>query len=117
MTRIAHDALATLFLSLDDERRTLVQRLTRLVLELNLTEEEREQYVAGFILHAVEAQKRDGLAFGRARISSAPPPENDVATPPSEPIRMAADDVVRELVRPSQAPPRPSKPRRAAGEN
>ena len=106
MTRIAQDALATLFFTLDDERRKLVQRLTRLVLELNLTPEEREQYVAGFILHEVEAQNRDRIALGRARTSSAPPPGNDVAEPPPEPIRMAADDVVRELVRASEPPPR-----------
>jgi len=113
MTRIAQDALATLFLTLDDERRKLVQRLTRLVLELNLTPEEREQYVAGFILHAVEAQHRDRIALGRARTSSAPPPVNDVGEPPPEPIRMAADDVVRELVRPSSPPP----PRKVSGGN
>jgi hypothetical protein len=115
MTRIAQDALATLFLSLDDERRKLVQRLTRLVLELNLTDDEREQYVAGFILHAVEAQRRERIQFAGVTAPPSVPPDNDVATPPPEPIRMKADDVVRELVR--TTPPPPSKPRRASGEN
>lgn len=103
MPRIAQEALAALFLSLDDDRRVLVQQLTRLVLALDVPEDEREQHVAGFILHAVDAQNRE-----RARRSAASSvvasvtPQNDVEPP----VRMAPEEVVRALVRPSEPPPR-----------
>lgn len=116
MSRIAQDALAALFLSLDDERRALVQRLTRLVLELSLTDDEREQYVAGFILHAVDAQNREHVVGGRARILPLGTPRNDVVGEPEEPLRMTTDEVVRELVRPSRPPSFPP-PRKASGQN
>ncbi len=114
MSRIAQDVLATLFFSLDDERRALVRRLTRTILELPLSTEEREDYVAGFILHAVEAQAR---AATWKSPSSAPPrtADNDVATPEPEPIRMATADVVRALVH--STPPSSSKVPKASGQN
>ncbi len=93
-----------------------MQRLTRLVLELNLTDDEREQYVAGFILHAVDAQNREHVVGVRARNFPRASPHNDVSCEPDEPLRMTTDEVVRELVRPSRPPSFPP-PRKVSGQN
>jgi hypothetical protein len=116
MSRIAQDALAALFLSLDDERRKLVQRLTSLVLKLNLTADEREQFVAGFILHAVDAQNRERGRRASARTLPRGAPDNDVEGEGDAQLRMTNDEVVRELVRSSRPPPN-MPPRKVAGQN
>jgi hypothetical protein len=113
MSRIAHDVLAALFLSLEPDSRELVRTLTRHVLRLPLTVEEREDYVAGFILHAVDAQagsRPPGAAFRDVRDGSSR------ETFPESSVRMAAADVVRELVH-STPPPAVWPNRRASGEN
>ena len=112
MSRIAQEVLTTLFMSLDDEAQDLVRTLTRNILRLPLTPEEREDYVAGFILHAVDAQTK-------RRRSSFPPRDPAHTTEngaPLPPLHMATADVVRELVH-STPPPDLWHLRKASGEN
>jgi hypothetical protein len=114
MSRIAQEVLTTLFMSLEPDAQDLVRTLTRNILRLPLTPEERDDYVAGFILHAVDAQTKPRRASSPPRDAApAHTTEDGHAAPP---IHMATADVVRELVH-STPPPDLWHLRKASGEN
>ena len=116
MSHIAQDVLAAVFNSLTPEFRDIVRALTKSLLRLPMAQEEREGYVAGFILHAAEAQAKARNTERESGILPVGAVERRDSQIPLDPIVMRAGDAVHELVR--SEPPPPSVPRgRASGEN
>ena len=116
MSHIAQDVLAAVFNSLTPEFRDIVRALTKSLLRLPMAQEEREGYVAGFILHAAEAQAKARNTERESGILPVCEVERRDSQIPLDPIVMRAGDAVHELVR--SEPPPPSVPRgRASGEN